>query len=98
MIYQNKICGFLLQSSYNSFYSLQNYVSKNNHPSFQNSFLWAIPSHIIMVQKQQEFKIQTNNVPWSIPILNALLIQTKYSSYPFNITPSALWIPSPKSL
>jgi len=29
---------------------------------------WAIPSHITMVQKQQKFEIQTNNVPWLVPI------------------------------
>jgi hypothetical protein len=29
---------------------------------------WAIPSHITMVKKQQEFEIQTNNVPWLVPI------------------------------
>jgi hypothetical protein len=27
------------------------------------SHLWAIPSHIIMIQNQQEFKIQAHNVP-----------------------------------
>ncbi len=38
--------------------------------------LWANPSHITMIQKQQKFKIQTNNVPWLIPI------QMFYSSKP----------------
>jgi hypothetical protein len=38
--------------------------------------LWAIPIHITMIQKQQKFKIQTKNVPWSVPI------QMFYSSYP----------------
>jgi hypothetical protein len=28
-----------------------------------------------MIQTQQEFKIQTNNVPWVVPILNAMFIQ-----------------------
>jgi hypothetical protein len=29
-----------------------------------------------MIQNQQEFKIQTNNVPWAVLVLNALFIQT----------------------
>jgi hypothetical protein len=34
-----------------------------------------VPSHIIMIQNQQEFKIQNYNVPWAILVLNAMLIQ-----------------------
>ncbi len=45
----------------------QNYVSKNS-PSSQNYPFWAVPSHITMIQKQQKFKIQTNNVPLLVPI------------------------------
>jgi hypothetical protein len=39
----------------------QNCVSKN-------SPFWIVWDHITMIQKQQKLKIQTNNVPWSIPI------------------------------
>jgi hypothetical protein len=63
---QKKIYGFLLQSPYNSFYSSQNYVSKN-------PLLKILPFRQSQVtsswfQKQQKFQIQTNNVPWLIPI------------------------------
>ncbi len=43
----------------------------------KNSPLWVVPSHITMIQKQKKFKIQTNNVPWSVPI------QMPCSSKPF---------------
>ncbi len=42
---------------------LQNHVSKNPHPSSQNFPFWAIPNHITMIQKQQEFKIRAHNIP-----------------------------------
>jgi len=72
MFYSNKIqnnkknCGISKTKSIVFYYKVpttppilpQNYVSKNNPSS-----LWAVPSHITMIQKQQEFKIQTNNVP-----------------------------------
>ncbi len=35
-----------------------------NHPPLPHIFIfWVIPSHIIMIQNQQEFKIQNYNVP-----------------------------------
>ncbi len=70
VVYQNKICGFLLQSSYNSPHIFpQNCLFK--HPLlFQNLSFWAIPNLLIMIQNQQEFQIQTNKIPLSIPILN----------------------------
>jgi hypothetical protein len=53
---------FLLQSTYIPLTFPQNRVFKN--PLLPKTLpLWAVPSHITMVQKQQEFKIQTNNVP-----------------------------------
>jgi len=60
---QNIVGGFLLQSTYNSSYSSQNYVSKN--PLFFPKTLpfGIVPSHITMIRKQQKFKIQTNKVP-----------------------------------
>jgi hypothetical protein len=74
MVYQNKICGFL-QSTYNYFYfpkttCLRIQSFSLDLPSLVN------PSHIIMIQNQQEFKIQTYSVWWAVPILNALFIQT----------------------
>jgi hypothetical protein len=72
MVYQNKICGFV-QSTYNYCYSPKTVCLRIKSFSHM-SHLWAIPSHIIMIQKQ-EFKIQTYNVPWSVLILNALCIQ-----------------------
>jgi hypothetical protein len=63
MVYQNRIGGFLLQNTYSSYHSSPNCVSKNSYPFSHIFLLWAIPSHIIMIQNQQEFKIQTNNVP-----------------------------------
>ncbi len=41
---KNKVCGFLLQSTYNSSYFSQICVYKNPLLSSQNSSLWAIPS------------------------------------------------------
>jgi hypothetical protein len=50
-------------------------VLKNPAPLPQIFFLWVVPSHIIMIQNQQEFKIQCYNVPWAVLVLNALFIQ-----------------------
>ncbi len=66
-----KICGisnqslwFSTTSTYNSFHSsLQNYVSKNFSPTFQNFLLLNNPQFPHHDQNQQEFKIQTNKVP-----------------------------------
>jgi hypothetical protein len=48
----------------------------------QNSHIRAIPSHVIMIQNQQEFKIPTYNVPFSIPFINALFIQNNVINLP----------------
>jgi hypothetical protein len=37
-----------------------------------------------MIQNQKKFKIQTYNVPWSVPILNALFIQNHVIILPLN--------------
>jgi len=76
MIYQNKICGFLLQSPYSFPYFSQKNLS-TNPPFPKSSPFWAIPSHIIMIQNQQEFKIQNYNDLWIVPILNTLFIQIR---------------------
>jgi hypothetical protein len=75
MFYGNaiKIYGFLLQSIYNHFYFPKIMYLKSLS---LNPLSWVVQNHIIMIQNQLEFKIQTNNVPWVIPILNVLLIQT----------------------
>jgi len=62
MVYQNRIYGFLLQVRTTLLTIPQNYVSKNVS-LFQNLPLWVVPSLFIMIQNQQEFKIQTNKVP-----------------------------------
>ncbi len=49
--------------TYSSSYSSQKDCVSKNLFLFQNLLLWAIPSHLIMIQNQQEFKIQTNKVP-----------------------------------
>ncbi len=54
----------------------QNCVFKNPLPSSHNFPFWASQVTSSLFQKQQEFKIQTNNVPWSI------LIQMPCSSKP----------------
>jgi hypothetical protein len=66
---QDKICGisktqsmvFLLQSTYSSFLTPK-IVCLRTKSFSQNSHLWAVPSHINMIQTKQEFKIQTYNV------------------------------------
>ncbi len=65
---KTKFVIFYYKSTYSSSFSSQNYVSKNASFFPQNFPFWAIPSHITMIQKQQELKIQTNNVPWLVPI------------------------------
>jgi hypothetical protein len=50
VVYQKQICDFLLQSPYNSSHSPK---IVSNHLPFPQIFpLWAIPSHIIMIQNQ----------------------------------------------
>jgi hypothetical protein len=66
---QNKICG--LSKNNMVFYykvpttspTLQNYVSIILSPFPQIFPLWAVLNYIIMIQNQQEFKIQNYNVP-----------------------------------
>jgi len=73
VVYQNKIYGFPLQNTYSYFYSPK-IMSMNAFLFPKTFFFWEVPSHIIVIQNQQEFKFQTYNVPWSVPILNALFI------------------------
>ncbi len=47
----------LLQSPYNSSHSSQNYVFKNHPPLPQIFPFRVVPSHIIVIQNKQEFKI-----------------------------------------
>jgi hypothetical protein len=64
----------IVRTSSSSLSSLPNFVSKNFF-IFQNSpLLNHLKSHH-HDQSQQEFKIQTNKVPWLVLILNALFIQ-----------------------
>jgi hypothetical protein len=50
-------------------------VCPNFFPPLPKIFpLWVVPNHIIMIQNQQEFKIQNYNAPWTILILNAMFI------------------------
>ncbi len=73
----NKICGiskqnlwFSTTNTYSSSYSSQYCVSKNVS-LFQNLPFWVVPNLLIMIQNQQEFKIQINKIPLLVPILNA---------------------------
>ncbi len=50
-ILKNKICGFLLQSTYN-YYLTFKIVCLRMKSFSQNSHLWAIPSHINMIQNK----------------------------------------------
>ncbi len=65
-----KICGiskqnlwFSIPSTYNSYYSSQNFTSKNSPLIFQNFFLFNSPQSPHHDKNQQEFKIQTKKVP-----------------------------------
>jgi len=65
---KTKFVIFYYKSTYSSSSSSQNYESKNAFFFPQNFPFWVVPSHITMIQKQPKFKIQTNNVPWLVPI------------------------------
>jgi len=62
MLYQNKIYGFLPQVPTTPL-TLPNIVCIKIPFFFFNLYFWATPSFLIMIQNQQEFKIQTNKVP-----------------------------------
>jgi hypothetical protein len=73
----NKICGFLLQSTYNYSYFLQTVCLIILHVPLD---LPSLGNPIIMIQNY--------NAPWIVPILNALFIQIMLSPYPLNKNPS----------
>ncbi len=65
---------FFYQNIYSYFYFFKT-VCPNFFPPLPKIFpLWVVPNHIIMIQNQQEFKIQNYNAPWTILILNAMFI------------------------
>jgi hypothetical protein len=74
VVYQNKILWFSTTSAYNSSYFPQNSMPINS-PFFSKFFFLDYPKSHHHDQNQKEFKIQTNKVPWLVPILNALFIQ-----------------------
>jgi hypothetical protein len=94
MLYQNRVCGFLPQvpQTLPIFLLPKNLTPKKiATPPYLIFFLFSktppfntIPSHIIMIQsnKNSKFKIQTNKVPWLIPILIALFILNHILSLP----------------
>jgi hypothetical protein len=66
VLYQNKICGFLLQvplALLTLSSKLQLFISSFSLLLLQNSPLWNHPNSHHNDPKQQKFKIQTNKVP-----------------------------------
>jgi hypothetical protein len=60
---KNRIYGFLLPNTYNSPYFFKIVCPKNLLPLPKIFPFWVVPNHIIMIQNQQEFKIQNYNAP-----------------------------------
>ncbi len=62
MLCQNIIYGFLLQVP-TSLLTFPKIVHVKIPSLLLNLSFWVVPSLLIMIQNQQEFKIQTNKVP-----------------------------------
>ncbi len=84
MLYQNKVCGFLPQvpPTLPIFLFKKNKLTSKRTLTSQSPFFFCSPKLPLYYHpkshhydpKQQEFKIQTNNVPWLILILTILFI------------------------